>query len=117
MQFIFFILFLIFRNQIQMNMHQYQNPSNYNMMNQSYPQPSNYRNFTSTGSRRNSLKNYPAPPPPPPMMNMMRNDASRMNQANRNQYINYNQRPSYLPQDPVRELQSLGLRSSTDVGC
>ncbi|XP_055920524.1 neither inactivation nor afterpotential protein C isoform X1 [Eupeodes corollae] len=90
--------------------------------NQQYNNYNNYRpNYTSTGtgSRRNSLKSYPAPPPPPPMppMNMMRDDASRMN-ANRNQnFNNYNRAQQFIPNksDPVRELQSLGRRSSMDT--
>ncbi|XP_005188793.2 neither inactivation nor afterpotential protein C [Musca domestica] len=81
------------RNQVQMQMNNY-NP-NYN----SYYNPNNYNSQPQRwGSRRNSLKGYPAPPPPPMPPNMY--------QPNRQQN---NMRNSYPPvsQNPVQELQNM----------
>lgn len=115
------ILFLA-RNQVQMNMNAYNNYNQYN---------NNYNNVPSnmwsnrTGSRRNSLKSYFAPPPPPmPPANMVyRNDPdqARTMQQNPNQLSHTNQssqqRSSFVPSDPIRELKDFVRRSNDeDVG-
>ncbi|XP_030383362.1 neither inactivation nor afterpotential protein C [Scaptodrosophila lebanonensis] len=95
------------RNQMQMNMNAYNNAYN------------SYNNYTSSpwshrpGSRRNSLKGYAAPPPPPPMpsSNAYRNNPS---QQRNYQQPNYQQRSSYPPSDPVRELQNMARRNEDD---
>lgn len=94
--------------------------NSYNSYNSNPQQQSSYQQWGNRpGSRRNSLKGYAAPPPPPMPMNMYRNETSRMNQTQTrttpNQ--NYAQRGSFIPSDPVRELQHLARRSSEDVGC
>ncbi|EDW28520.1 GL18904 [Drosophila persimilis] len=85
------------RNQVQQNMNAYNNAyNNYNS--------SNNPNWGRSGSRRNSLKGYAAPPPPPPMPssnNYYRNNPSQQPQRN------YQQRSSYPPSDPIRELQNM----------
>nr|AAA28721.1 ninaC long protein [Drosophila melanogaster] len=87
------------RNQMQMNMNAYNNA--YNSYNSNY----NNQNWGEhrSGSRRNSLKGYAAPPPPPPPMPSSNYYRNNPNQQQRN----YQQRSSYPPSDPVRELQNM----------
>ncbi|XP_053960688.1 neither inactivation nor afterpotential protein C isoform X1 [Anastrepha ludens] len=110
---------LIKRNQVQMNMNAYNNYSQYN---------NNYNNASSqiwsnrAGSRRNSLKGYSAPPPPPmpPAHMVYQNDQmqSRMAQQAQNHMNrmnqNYQQRSSFIPSDPVRELKDIVRRSNDE---
>ncbi|KAH8412845.1 hypothetical protein KR009_006225, partial [Drosophila setifemur] len=89
------------RNQMQMNMNAYNNPySNYNG---NYNSSSNQNwGVHRSGSRRNSLKGYAAPPPPPPMPS-----SHNYRNPSQQQQRNYQQRSSYPPSDPVRELQNM----------
>ncbi|XP_037816478.1 neither inactivation nor afterpotential protein C [Lucilia sericata] len=89
------------RNQMQMQMNAYNSYSNYN---NAFPPWQGNRN----SSRRNSIKNYPAPPPPPMPQQNMYNRQMNPNQSN--------MRNSYPPaQNPVNELQNLiGRRDYND---
>ncbi|XP_049305729.1 neither inactivation nor afterpotential protein C isoform X3 [Bactrocera dorsalis] len=108
---------LVKRNQVQMNMNAY---NNYNQYNNNYNTVSSNMWSNRTGSRRNSLKSYSAPPPPPmPPLNMVyRNDQiqARTMQQNPNQLNrinqNYQQRSSFVPSDPIRELKDIARRSN-----
>lgn len=114
----------IFRNQVQMQMKNY-NP-NYN----SYYSPPSFNSLPPPrwGSRRNSLKGYPAPPPPPmppnmqsmspmPSSNFYRSDGQQTNRSMQQQ--NMNMRNSYPPassQNTVQELQNMmGNRGEYEV--
>lgn len=102
-----------------MNMNSY---SNYNQYNNNV---SSNMLSNRAGSRRNSLKSYSAPPPPPmPPANMfylnnpvqarvIQQNPNQMNRMNQN----YQQRSSFVPSDPVRELKDIVRRSNDeDVG-